>query len=314
MTCRTCNHETVKKFGYTRQRIQRYRCTTCSATFSDSQPRLLSGHITDNDKTLQALSMMLEGMSVRAISRLTGLHKNTVLSLMVTAAAVCERIFDRYVQNIRPHFVQADEIWEFVGCHQRRLREDAPAEWGDAYTWIAIDSETKLVLSYHTGKRDAVNAYHFIGDLSRRVTGRFQLTTDGLKGYVPATEEHFGADIDFAQLIKLYKTPDFTGPDWFASAKILETFPNVISGNPDESKISTSHIERKNLTVRMQLKRFCRLTLAHSKKLANHKAAIALYMCWYNFCRIHSSLRVTPAMEAGVTDHVWSLAELLGAA
>jgi IS1 family transposase/transposase-like protein len=313
MTCRKCNHDTVKKFGRTRNNAQRYRCLSCKITFSEAQPKI-GNHYKDPETVSKVLALMLEGMSVNSISRITGLHKNTILSLMITAAESCERIFNRLVTGIKPRFVQADEIWSFVGCHQRRLRQDAPAEWGDQYTWIAIDSETKLVISFHVGKRDAINANRFIGDLSRRVTGRFQLTTDGLKGYVPAAEEHFGANIDFAQLIKIYKTPDFIGPEWFSAGKVIEAFPSVVSGNPDESKISTSHIERKNLTVRMQLKRFCRLTLAHSKKLLNHKAAIALYMCWYNFCRTHQTLRVTPAMEAGITDHVWSLGELLQAA
>jgi IS1 family transposase len=182
--------------------------------------------------------------------------------------------------------------------------------------WIALDSETKAVLSYRVGKRDGLNAYEFIGDLHERIaaTHRCQLTTDGLEGYIPAVEEHFGADVDFAQLVKNYAPARTDGPDWFRpSHRVVSAIPTPIIGDPDFKRISTSHIERANLTVRMQLRRFTRLTNGFSKKLVNLQAAVSVFMAWYNFCRVHQTLRVTPAMEAGLTDHVWSVRELLAA-
>lgn len=313
MTCIRCKHDTAYKFGvYGKRRIQRYRCRSCKATFADTPARTLGNHYTDIDRAAKVLGMMLEGMSVRAISRLTGMDKNTILSLLMDAGDHCRRVFDRMVRGIRPVHVQADEIWSFVGCHQRRLRSDSPEEWGDAYTWFALDSDTKLVLSFHVGDRNTINAFEFVRDLSGRTLGRFQITTDSLRSYIGAIEEFYGADIDFAQITKVFSKSGVGGPEWYSAAgHVVAVVPNVQTGNPDYRHISTSHIERSNLSLRMHLRRFTRLTNAHSKKLANHKAAIALYMAWYNFCRVHSTLRVTPAMEAGIVDHVWTIAELI---
>src|SRR5439155_14831338 len=208
---------------------------------------------------------------------------------------------------MRPRFAQADEAWTFVQKKQKRLTINDPDERGDEYVWIALDSETKAVLSYRVGKRDGVNAYEFIGDLKGRIaeTHRCQLTTDGLEGYIDAVDEHFGADVDFAQLVKQYAHPRRDGPDWFRpSSHLGAATPTPISGAPDFKRISTSHIERANLTVRMHLRRFTRLTNGFSKKLENLNAAVAVFMAWYNFCRVHQTLRVTPAMEAGLSDHV----------
>lgn len=313
MTCIRCKHDTAYKFGcYGKRKIQRYRCRSCKATFADAPARTLGNHYTDIDRASKALAMMLEGMSIRAISRLTGLDKNTLLSLLMDAGEHCQKLFERLVRNVRPWHVQADEIWSYIGCHQGRLGSDSPAEWGDAYTWFALDSDTKLVLSYYVGDRNTISAFVFMRDLSSRTLGRFQLTTDALRSYVGAVEEFYGADIDFAQITKVFSKSGAGGPEWYSAAgRVVAVLPNVRTGNPDYRHISTSHIERSNLSLRMHLRRFTRLTNAYSKKLANHKAAIALYMAWYNFCRVHSMIRVTPAMEAGLTDHVWSLAELL---
>ena len=227
-------------------------------------------------------------MSIRAVSRITGLHKNTILSLIETASDKCRAIFDRYVQNVTPRYVQADEIWTFVHTKAKRVKDSDPLEYGDAYVWIALDSETKAVLSYYVGRRDAQSGYNFVQDLSRRVTGRFQFTSDGFDAYPPAVEEHFGPDIDFAQLIKNYSAPRTDGPDWFRpSARVVSATPKHISGSPKLARISTSHIERANLTVRMQLRRFTRLTNGFSKKLANLKAMVDVFFVWYNFCRVH---------------------------
>ncbi len=316
MTCRKCQHGTAKRFGFTKSKNQRYRCRDCGATFTDSPEKPLGRHTTDLDRATMAFTLLTEGMSVRAVSRVTGLHKGTILSLLGTVAEKSRAIFDRYVQDVAPAYVQADEIWTFIHTKEKRVKPSDPREYGDAYVWIALDSETKTVLSYYVGRRDGLSGYEFIQDLGDRIREqhRFQFTSDGHEVYPGAIEERFGADIDFAQLIKNYSTPRTDGPDWFRpSARVVSTTPKFISGSPKISRISTSHIERANLTVRMQLRRFTRLTNGFSKKLANLKAMVDVFFVWYNFCRVHQTLRMTPAMEAGWTDHVWTLRELLTA-
>jgi IS1 family transposase/transposase-like protein len=312
MTCIRCQHGTAKRFGtYGRRKIQRYRCKSCSATFSAPRRKPLGNHYLPIEKAVQIISLLTEGVSVRAIARLTGIHKTTILSLLLTVGQKCRRLFDEKIRNIRPRYVQADEIWTFVHTKEGHLTADDPAEWGDAYVWIALDSQTKLVISYYVGKRDAASAQEFVSDLSGRVAGRFQITTDGLRAYIPVIEEYFGADIDFAQLLKLYGKAQAEGPDWYNPTKVIATVPTPVSGHPDLKRISTSHVERNNLTLRMQLRRFTRLTNGFSKKLENLKAAVSLYMAWYCFCRVHQTLRMTPAMEAGLSDHIWSISDLL---
>ena len=316
MTCRKCQHGTAKRFGFTKSKNQRYRCRDCSATFSESPQQPLGQHTTDLDRAVQAFTLLTEGMSVRAVSRVTGLHKNTILGLVETAADKCRAIFDRYVQDVSPRCVQADEIWTFVHTKAKRVKDSDPLEYGDAYVWIALDSETKTVLSYYVGQRDGVSGFEFVQDLSRRIKNqhRFQFTSDGHEVYPPAIEEHFGSDIDFAQLVKNYLPARTDGPDWFRpSARVVSATPKLISGSPKLARVSTSHIERANLTVRMQLRRFTRLTNGFSKKLVNLKAMVDVFFVWYNFCRVHQTLRMTPAMEAGWTDHIWTMEELLEA-
>ena len=315
MNCPKCQSARTKKFGrYGKRRIQRYRCLDCKATFSERQPKPLGTHTIGVEKATQIISMMVEGVSLRAIARLTDTDLNTIMSLLLTVGKKCRTLFDLRVRNVRPRFTEFDEIWCFVHTKERHLNAGDPAEWGDAYTWTAIDAQTKLLISYHIGKRDAESANTFIGDYNSRVIGRHQVTSDGLRSFIDAIETHFGADSDFAQLVKIYGKPDNAGPDWYGSGKIIETVPTPISGNPDEAHISTSYVERSNLTIRMQLRRFTRLTNGFSKKLSHLKAAVTIFVAWYNFVRVHSSLRVTPAMEAGISDHIWSVEQLLLAA
>jgi len=312
MTCIRCQHGIAKRFGtYGRRRIQRYRCRACKATFSTPQPKPLPGHYIEINKAVQIVLLLTEGMSIRAIARLTGTHKNTIMALLLTVGRKCQTLTDRCIRNVRPRFVQADELWTFVHTKEGHLSPNNPKDWGDAYVWIALDSQTKLVLSYLVGKRDAVSAYDFIRDLSTRTVGRFQITTDGLRSYIPAIEEYFGADVDYAQLLKIYGRVEGEGPDWYAPTKVVDAVPIPVSGDPKIEHICTSHVERANLSVRMHLRRFTRLTNGFSKKLTNLKAAVALYMAWYNFCRVHQTLRVTPAMQAGLTEHIWTIEELL---
>jgi transposase-like protein/IS1 family transposase len=312
MTCPKCNHEKIKRCGvYGKKRIQRFRCKSCAATFSEGRQKPLGNRYVDLAEAVQVLSFLLEGMSIRAASRITGLHKQTIMSLLVLAGEKSQVVLDTRVQRIRSRYVQMDELWTFVHTKEGHLAPGNPAEWGDAYTWVALDSETKLIISHLVGKRDAEHANAFVRDVSDRIAGRCQVTSDGFRPYIEAVEEAWGADVDFAQLIKIYGKPQNTGPDWYGSGKIIETVPTQISGNPDEAHICTSHVERSNLNFRMHLRRFTRLVNGFSKKLANLKAAVALYVAWYNLCRVHQTLRVTPAMEAGIADHIWSLRDLL---
>ena len=312
MTCRKCQHTNIKRFGtYGKRKLQRYRCNDCSTTFSASQPKPLGTHTISIEKATQVIHLLVEGMSVRAASRFTGVDKNTILSLLLTVGKKCRQIFHTRVREVMPRYVELDELWCFVHTKEKRLRQDDPEEWGDAYTWIALDAETKLIISYLVAKRDGPSALEFISDLYQRVTGRIQITSDGFKPYIGAIEEYFGADVDFAQLIKVYGKPDISGPDWYGPPKVIEAVPTPVSGDPDLAHVCTSFVERSNLTVRMHLRRFTRLTNGFSKKLSHLKAAVDLYSTWYNFARVHQTLRVTPAMQAGLTDHVWEIEELL---
>src|SRR5260221_7524970 len=285
VTCIRCNHGTAKKFGrYGKRKIQRWRRQSCRTTFAEPHSSI-GNHYIAPEAVARILSMMMEGMSLRAISRLTEIDLKTILSLLKTAGMNCRKVWNAYVTGIRTEFVQADEIYCYVGAHQRRLRPDAPFEWGDTYTWIALDSTTKMILGYYVGKRDATSAHEFMRDLSNRIDGRFQLTTDGFKPYVNAVEQHFGSEIDFAQLVKLYGSPDIAGPDWYGgTSEVIGTVPSVRSGSPDPRYISTSHIERANLTLRMHLRRFARRTNAHSRKIENLKFAVHIFMAWYCMC------------------------------
>lgn len=316
MTCRKCQHDTARKFGrYGKRRIQRYHCTACRATFSEPVAKLGS-HYTDPVAATKALSMMLEGVSIRAISRLTGLHRDTVLSLMGTAAAKASAAMNA-IRNLRPRYLQCDEIWCFVGKKARRVRKSDLADVGDQWVFVALDAETKLVPCFEIGKRTKETTVRFLWNLKRHLSGdRFQLTTDGFHFYERGVEDVFAGQADFAQLVKLFgDIGQFdTTEARYSPPGITEVISKVRDGRPDPDHISTSHVERSNLNLRMHLRRFTRLTNAHSKKLENLKAAVTLYFAWYNFVRVSQAHRVTPAMEAGLTDHVWTLAELIGAA
>ena len=313
MTCIKCQHSEAKRFGFygRRTRIQRYRCPSCKSTFAAPREKPLGRHYITTEKATEIVTLLLEGMSVRSVSRITRAHQGTILSLLLTVGKKCRNLFDAKVRNIRPRFVQADELWTFVHTKEGHLYGDVPHEWGDQYVWMAIDSETKMVLSYLVGKRVAASADAFIRDLSERVIGRFQITTDGLRFYIPSIEEQFGADVDFAQLLKLYGKSDTEGPEWYNPTHVKAAIPVPVSGDPKIEHICTSHVERANLSVRTHLRRFTRLSLGFSKTLEHLTAAIHLYMAFFNFCRVHKTLRITPAMQAGITDHIWSISELL---
>ena len=262
----------------------------------------------------QILGMLCEGMSMRATARLADVSQNTVAKLLVEAGEACALFHEQNVRGVRPRHVQADEIWSFTYAKQRTVRTAvaAPEGAGDTWTWTALDSDSKLLISYLVGKRDSEYALAFLTDLRERTEGRFQLTTDGHKSYVEAVEDSFGPDVDFAQLVKQYSSPSEPGPERrYSPAVCTGAKKTVVEGNPDRAKISTSHVERANLSMRMHMRRYTRLTNAFSKKFENHCHMVAIYTVFYNFLRIHKSLKVTPAQEAGLTDRVWEWADII---
>ena len=259
------------------------------------------------------VACMVEGNSLRATCRMTGAAKKTVAKLLVDMGTACSAFQDRVLRNLSCKRIQCDEIWAFVGAKEKNASaEQKEMGWGDAWTWTAIDPQTKLVPCWLVGTRDAGAAYHFIHDLADRLANRVQLTTDGHKAYLSAVEDAFGANIDYAMLVKIYGNAPEGGEVRYSPAQCMGARKAVQNGRPEWNHISTSIVERQNLSMRMGMRRFTRLTNGFSKKIENHEHALAIYFMHYNFCRIHASLRVTPAMEAGVSDRVWSLEEMVG--
>ena len=247
---------------------------------------------------------------------MTGVHRDTICRLLVQVGENCSAIWDAYVRNVRAKYVQADEIWCYVGKKDKHVRVDDPEEFGNQWVFVAMDEETKFVSSFVVGKRTRETTYAFLADLQERLADtrmcRFQLTTDGFVFYQRGVEDVFAGTCDFAQLIKLFGDWNVsTGEGHYSPPRIAEVISKIRDGRPDLAHICTSHIERQNLTMRMQMRRFTRLTNAFSKKLENLKAACALHFAHYNFCRVHSSLRVTPAMAAGIATEIWPLSALL---
>jgi IS1 family transposase len=263
------------------------------------------------EEKVSVLSAMVEGNSIRSVERMTGIHRDTIMRLVVRTGENCTRIMDERMRGIRSQCVQVDEIWTFVGIKEKRLTQSHDAAtMGDQYVFIAMDADTKLVPSFIVGKRSATNAYLLMKDLESRLVTRVQLTTDGFRPYINAVDDTFGTNVDYAMLIKTYQGVAEQDTR-YSPDQIVNAVPIPVMGDPKPWSISTSHIERQNLTIRMQLRRFTRLTNAFSKKLENLKAACALHFAWYNFCRVHQSLRVTPAMAASIADQIWPLSELL---
>jgi transposase-like protein/IS1 family transposase len=311
VTCHNCQIQ-CNRFGKHRNGLQRYRCSQCLKTFTEDHVRPLDTMRLAPEKASMILKLLVEGMSIRGIERITGVHRDTILSLLVLAGQRCAKLMDEKMRGLKPRYLEIDEIWCFVGKKAKNVRKDDPDELGDQWVFVALDAERKLVLSYFVGGRTAANTRAFMHDLYKRTAARVQITTDGYYTYQPAVPEAFGLDVDFAQLKKLfgdYGQHDAAGR--YSPSPIVEVISKVRSGNPDPEHISTSFVERQNLTMRMHMRRFTRLTNAFSKKLDNLKAALSLHFAWYNFCRVHSTLRVTPAMEAGISDHVWSIQEVI---
>jgi IS1 family transposase len=263
------------------------------------------------EKRTQILGILVEGNSLRATSRLADVSINTVTKLLVDVGAACAEYHHLHVRHVRAQRIQCDEIWCFVGAKAKNVTPEKQAQgWGDTWTWTALDADSKLCLSYRIGGRDGAIAYEFMQDLASRLANRIQLTTDGHRVYLNAVEDAFGSEIDYAMLVKIYGH-DAADDSRYSPAECIDCKPIAITGCPDPKHISTSFVERQNLTMRMGMRRFTRLTNGFSKKIQNHAAMVAIHFMHYNFARIHKTLRVTPAMAAGLSDHVWSLEEMV---
>lgn len=266
------------------------------------------------EKRRAVIAALVEGASINSTARMTEVSKPTILRLLADLGTACAKYQDEKLRNLPCKRLQCDEIWSFCYAKEKNVPEKLQGRlgFGDVWTFTAICADTKLVPSWFVGRRDTDHATVFVKDLASRLANRVQLTTDGHRMYLEAIEEGFGADIDYAQLVKLYNDPPSGIEKRYSPGECCGTRKSKITGNPDPASISTSYVERQNLTMRMSMRRFTRLTNAHSKKIQNHQHALALYFMYYNFARIHLTLRVTPAMEAGVSDHVWSVEEIIG--
>jgi IS1 family transposase len=269
-------------------------------------------HVLGVEKRARIVKAMAEGASLRAITRMEDVAKGTVLKLLVDLGTACRQHHDAHVHGLHCRRVQCDEIWAYVAAKDKNvLPDEVGFGRGSVWTWVALDADHKLVVSYHIGTRDAECAYEFMRDVASRIVTRIQLTTDGLRAYINAVGDAFGlGGIDYAQLVKLYGEAPAEEAR-YSPPICIGTAMTPIVGSPDADHVSTSYVERQNLTMRMHMRRFTRLTNAFSKKVANLEHACAIHFAHYNWCRVHQSLRVTPAMAAGLTDHVWDVEELL---
>ncbi len=310
MTCHSCRIECKRK-GRDRKGTQRFQCRQCSKTFLEPQDKPLDGMYLPVEKAEIVLSLLLEGNSVSSVERVTGIHHGTILKLLVLAGEKCERIMADKIRNVQVRDVEADELWSFIGKKEKRVRPEDDQNLGDCYTFVAIERHSKLVLNIAMGKRNQHTTDIFIEGLRHATAhSRFQITTDGFKPYRSAITTTLHDRCDFAQLIKVYGAPS-DGEARYSPAEVQSVEVVPVMGRPDPERICTSIVERSNLSTRMSVRRFTRLTNAFSKKWENHWAAVAVWFAFYNFCRVHKSLRVTPAMAAGIADHVWDIGELL---
>jgi IS1 family transposase len=265
------------------------------------------------ERQIAVIAALVEGNSIRATVRMTGVAKDTVTKLLARIGQVCAEYQDKALRNLPCKRIQCDEIWSFCYAKEKNVPRDLRGKfgYGDVWTWTAICADTKLIPCWRIGGRSAWDAQHFMYDLAARLANRVQLTTDGHKTYLDAVDLAFGNQIDYAMLVKLYGNEPRQKETRYSPAICIGAIPTTVTGNPDRKHISTSYVERQNLTMRMQMRRFTRLTNAFSKKIENHAHAVALHFMHYNFCRVHQTLRVTPAMAANVTDHVWDVSDIV---
>jgi transposase-like protein/IS1 family transposase len=311
MFCPDCQAQ-CRKFGKNRNGSQRYRCDDCSRTFTDESTRQDRRRIS-RDTVVMCLRMLLEGASVRSVERLTGAGRDAIIAWMVEAGQNCARWMQNRLLDLYVNDVECDEIWGFIFCKERhrvhmKLRSE---EIGDAYCFTAIERNTKLLFAWHLGKRDMDNTKAFMTKVDRATTGRYQLSTDAFPPYRVAVRRRLRHDVDYATIKKEYENEAEDFRRRYSPPKMVFVFKNSVQGNPDMERVGTSIIERSNLSIRMAVRRMTRLTNAHSKKWENHEAMLGLFFAYYNFCRVHSTLKQTPAMAHRLAVRPWTVDELL---
>jgi transposase-like protein/IS1 family transposase len=307
-----CAHSDRKKHGKDRNGNQRWKCCLCGATFASNERRPLGDMRISMDKAVQVLGLLLEGMSIRACERLTGVKRDTICDLVLLVGQNCDRFMRETIKDVPAKTIELDEIWSFVAMKAKTKEQlGHTGDVGDSWTWLAIDADTKMVLAHTVGLRNESTCEEFLGRLNKATSGRCQVTSDGLRLYTYGVPFAMGPRADFAQLVKEYAATPSTVR--YSPASIIGIEKIVRVGQPDEEKISTSYAERLNLSVRMHCRRLTRLTNGHSKSAVHHEAAIAMFVCWYNFCRTNSALgrKTTPAMAAGLADRIWDIEEML---
>lgn len=310
MYCPTCNVNSPQPHGfYGKNRTPRYRCRQCRKTFSPRSVKPVKAINLPDEKLFRILDCLSEGCSVRSTARLCDVTISTVLRVLKIAGDKCEAVLQEHVREVPVRDVQADELWGFCYCKERNKRNPNDERQGDAYTFLAIERNSKIILAWHLGRRNRQDTEIFIEKLNEATLGQFQLTTDGMNAYPNAVSLSLGTRVDYSQLIKIY-TGMTEGPTRYSPGKLEGTIMEPLIGNPDRELICTSHIERANLSVRMRVRRLTRLTNAFSRKWENLKAAMALFVFSYNFREIHRTIRCTPAMEAGVATSIWTWADL----
>lgn len=313
MTCHNCQ-TACRRFGRHRNGLQRFRCKQCKKTYTEEHARPLDEMRLAPDRAVKVLRLLLEGMSVRSVERVTGVHRDTILRLLMLAGERCQKLMDERQVDLEVSDVQCDEIWGYVFKkeHHKTAYEEQSQEIGDCYCFVAFERNTKMVLTHYLGKRTLPSTQHFIAKLAYVASNTpFQLTTDGFRSYGHTIKRQLRGRVDFAQLVKIYAKPR-GGEQRYSPGEVVEAVPFKIMGNPDEDRICTSHVERVNLSIRMGMRRMTRLTNAFSKKWENMEAAYSLWFGYYNWCRKHQTLGMTPAMRQGLTDHQWSVGELVG--
>ena len=319
MTCHNCQLKAVKA-GKDRKGNQRYRCDKCKRRFAEQREKLLGNMYLPEDKALLVLQLLVEGNSIRSIERITGIEKKTICTLLRVAGERCEDLMNRTMRRVRVNDLQLDEIWTFCRMKEKVKKRKGLADServGDAYCFTAFERDSKLILTWHLGRRTETDTATFVEkiyDCVDGTTNQIQITTDGFPAYPNALAYSLGTRSRYAQLVKIYQTP--LAPEdqqKYSPSKIKECIPTPLWGNPNPERICTSHVERQNLNIRTAMRRFTRLTIGFSKKWEHLKAALALYFAYYNFVRVHSSIRCTPAMEAGITDRLWTMRDLLAA-
>lgn len=315
MNCPECDSAKTKKFGKDRKGNQRFRCLACEKTFQEASEKPLGDMTLALDKGIAVLKQLVEGSSIRSTERITGVHRDTILSLLELVGSKCARLMEEKIVGVRVNNVQCDEIWGFVEQKEKSKKatgKESDESVGDAWCFVAIEQTTKLILTYHLGRRTSADTEIFTEKLNHATSGNFQINTDGFAAYKDAISYSLGDRVDFAQIIKVFGKPE--GEERrYSPPQVIEMKKNAALGNPDLEIATTSHVERQNLTIRMAMRRMTRLTNAFSKKWDNPNYSYALHFFYYNFMRVHSTLRVTPAMESKLTDHVWTWEELIRA-